>query len=309
MPSPIPGASYGYWDVGDVIKEDVLQIIYQITPEDTPFFNMIGDSVAKSPLHHWLRRSLTARSAANAVQEGTDYNAGSSFLDTVLPSREFNICQIVRKLPRVTKSFQASETHGITDLMADQIEARATEWKYDTESSLLLGTLASGTSSTSSPRAMDGFHNIPPSNGSAFTSQVSVTETLFNDLLQDIWTRGGRAQDVLCGGYIKRRISGFTDSATKFFMSDDKKVVNTIGVYESDFHTTQIHLSRDVPAAGGTHALYAFDRSFFAKAWLRKPTIERLPQLGDDHRAVIIGELCLEWGDQSAAGFFTTMSG
>lgn len=300
--------TWGKWS-GDVIREDVLDIIYQITPEDTPFFNMIGDSRATDILHQWPRRSLTTR-ADNAQEEGHEFNINASFFAAaVLPVRVSNLTQIFRKLPRVTESFQATQVIGISDLMADQIQQRSVEFKTDVEHALLRGSINSGSSATGTARRLRGFHNMNPSNGTDLTSNASFTETLFNLLLEDIWADGGRAQDVLVNGYMKRRISSFTDSATKFFMADDRKVINTIGVYESDFFTTQIHLCRDCRNAAGDYDLYAFDRSFFAKAWLRTPKVERLPRMGDDVRAVVIAELTLEYGDQAAAGFITDAQG
>ena len=51
------------------VAEDVTQIIYQITPEDTPFYNMIADRSSGSPKHEWQTRDLTTRSD-NATVEG-----------------------------------------------------------------------------------------------------------------------------------------------------------------------------------------------------------------------------------------------
>lgn len=286
---------------GGPLREDVLDVIFQITPEDTPFYNMIGDTSASNPVHQWPIRSLTTR-ADNAVQEGAAYSG--NFQDLVLPSRVTNLTQILRKLPRVVDTFQASTTIGVSDLMADQISQRAVEWKTDVEHALLRGSLVSGTSADGTARRMNGFFPAVTTNSFDYGSQGTFTETMLNNMFEAIWNSGGRAQDVLVNGTLKRRISQFTDSATKFFMSDDRRVVNTIGVYESDFHVTNIHLSRDIRQGAGTFDLYALDRSFFNKAWLRTPQIRRLPETSDAQEAVIIGELTLEFGNQAAAGKF-----
>ena len=297
------GTSYGQ-TVGGPIREDVLDLIFQITPEDTPFFNLIGDADASNVVHQWPIRSLTTRQD-NAVQEGEEF--AGNFQDLILPTRVTNLTQILRKLPRVTETMQAVNTIGISDLMADQISQRAVEWKTDVEHALLRGSLVSGTSADGTARRMNGFHNAIANNRFDYQTTGTFGEQTFNNLMEEIWNDGGRAQDVLVNARLKRTISTFTDSATKFFMAEDRRVTNTIGVYESDFHVTNIHLSRDIPqviTAGqtGLFTLFALDRSFFAKAWLRTPVIERLPKTGDAETAVVIGECTLEFGNEDAAG-------
>ena len=293
------GTSYARWS-GDVIREDVLDEIYQITPEDTPFFNMIGDSKAIDPLHQWPIRDLSTRQD-NANQEGAEF-LDSSYQDMVLPARVSNLTQIFRKLPKVTETMQAVRVIGIGDLMADQIQQRAVEFKTDIEHALLRGSMNSGSSADATARRLAGFFNAIQTNQSDYASQNTLLENGLNALFQDIWADGGRAQDVLVNGHMKRVLSAFTGGATKFIMSEDKKLVRTVGVYESDFHTTMIHLSRDVLQSDGTNALFAFDRSFFAKAWLRTPKIMRMPKTGDSEKASIIAELTLEFGNMNAAG-------
>ena len=294
-----------FWS-GAEIREDVLDVIYQITPEDTPFFNLIGDSVAMNPLHQWPVRSIAGR-AHNAVHEGAAF--AGSFQDANVPTRVSNITQIPRKLPSTTRTQQSVRTIGVSDLMADQIEQRSVEFKMDIETALLRGSLASGATDGATVRQMGGFHNVITTNAADYAAATSFDEQQFNDLMETIWSAGGRAQDVLVGSKLKRRISSFTDSATKYFLADDRRVTNTIGVYESDFHVTNIHLSRDLRNADGDYDIYAFDRSFFAKAWLDQPIIERLPKTTDGEQALVIAELTLEYGNEAAGGLYTDLGG
>jgi hypothetical protein len=290
---------------GAWVREDVLDVIYQITPEDTPFFNMIGDASATNPAHQWPIRSLGARNTRNAQSEGSSDFTIADFNDLNVPTREVNYTQIFRKLPRVTGTGEAVNAVAISDLMADQIQLRSVEFKYEIEHALLRGTLVTGPATTgdTTARAMAGFHNYVTTNASDLDSETTLTEAFFNDMLQVIWEAGGRAQDCLANGGIKRRISQFVGSATKFLQSEDRKVYNTIGIYESDFHTTMIHLSRDVLTGTNDNYYYLFDRSFFAKAWLRRPNVQRLAKVGDDERAMVIAEVTLETGNEAAAAW------
>ena len=278
------------------IKEDVLQVIFQITPEDTPFFNAIGDSTANSPKHEWQTRDLTTRQD-NAQVEGNTY----TFVEPVTPDRVDNLTQIIAKFPRVSNTSQASSRHAIKDMMADQIEQRMVEWKTDTEHALLRGTSASGNASDSA-RRMDGLIQIISTNATTLSGGTTLTEVRLNDLLQDIWDAGGKPRDILVNGFLKRRISSFSESDTKFQQQEARRVVNTISVYESDFAVLNVALSRDMPAGSDINTLVAFDRDMFAKAWLRSPMTKRVADTADSVDAVIIGELTLEFGNEAAAG-------
>ncbi len=280
------------------LKEDVLQIIAQITPEETPFYDMIGDSTANSPKHEWLVRDLTTRSD-NAVVEGATF----TFAAPALPSRVSNFTQIVRKDVRITGTHQATTQHAIADLAADQTELRMTEWKTDVEHALLRGSSASGNASNVA-RRMTGLLNAISTNATTAASGTSLTEDMLNGLLEDIWNSGGKARDGLVNGRLKRLISAFTGGSTKNFEADTKRVINTIEVYESDFGVISVQLSRDMLSGTNNNAIALIDRDRFAKAWLRRPFVERAPKVADSIDIVILGELTLEYENEAAAGVY-----
>jgi len=280
------------------IAEDVSNIIYQITPEDTPFYNMISDSKSDSAKHEWQVRTLSTRSD-NATVEGASY----TFAAPVLPTRVENLTQIVKKDVRISGSSQAMARYAINDLVSDQMEQRMIEWKTDTEHALLRGSDASGNASDTA-RRMNGLLNAVTTNVSS-VSGVTITETIFNDLLQDVWDSGGKTRDVLCHGYLKRRISSYVGNATKNFDQGEKRVTNIVSIYDSDFSTVSVQTSRDMPNSAGEHTLAVIDRDLFAKAWLRPVVTKRVAETADSIDIVILGELTLEFGNEAAAGIRT----
>lgn len=278
------------------IAEDVTQIIYQITPEDTPFYNMISDRKSSSPKHEWQIRSLTTRQD-NAVVEGASY----TFAAPVAPTRAENLTQIIRQDVRISGTSQATARHAISDLVSDQMEQKMIMWKTDAEHALLRGSDASGNASDTA-RRMNGLLNAVSTNTTS-VSGVTITETLFNDLLQDVWDAGGKPRDVLCHGYLKRRISSFVGNATKNFDQGEKRVTNVIGIYDSDFSTVAVQTSRDMPNTAGLHTIACIDRDLFAKAWLRPVVSKRVAETADSIDLVVLGELTLEFGNEAAAGW------
>jgi hypothetical protein len=298
-----PGAGIGAHYGDTSIAEDVTDIIYQITPEDTPFFNSTGDTQSRGVVHEWQVRDISTRNA-NAHGEGFTYSFTTAM---ELPSRVTNLTQIMEKDVRVSETEIAVNHYAIGNLFADQMQIRMVEYKTDHERALLQGTLATG-SATDAARSFQGFVAAIGSNASTYTNGIgtaTMTETLFNDAIQQAWDIGGEPQDCFVGGRAKRFISSFTDNLTRFIPADQQRQVNTISLYESDFFPVRVHLSRDVlnqnilSTYTGHQFIFA-DLTMIKKAWLRRPSSSRVPKTADSADGVIVCESTLEWGNASA---------
>ena len=57
------------------IREQLSDIIYNISPTDTPMFSSMGKGKATNTQFKWLTDSLAAASAANHQVDGDDYTA------------------------------------------------------------------------------------------------------------------------------------------------------------------------------------------------------------------------------------------
>ena len=298
----------------NMLKEDVLQIIFQLTPTDTPFFNQIGEGGVTQPTHEWQKRSLTTRQP-NMNTEG----AAFTFVDPIVADREANFTQIFRKTIRVSGTAQATALHGVNNVYEDQVAQRMKEFKTDMEHALLLGS-RSASGNTAVTRAFDGLiYALSRSSLWSRSSTTTLNEVGMNDLFETIWNNGTEATDLLVGTALKRRINGFSGlvqipdfgSATAGVRinrnQSDFRLVNTISVYETDFANVRIHISRDLgtAAAGLNNSLFmiAYDRSMYKKAFLRRPFVERLPRIADSDDGYILGEVTLEYGHPNAGGW------
>lgn len=298
-----PGGGIGtHYDnaPGGSIVEDVTDVIFQITPEDTPFFEISGEARGIAITHEWQERSLTTRQD-NAKPEGFSYDFT---LSQTLPSRVSNIMQIIGKEIRVSASHQAVSHYAITDLFADQMQQRMTELKTDVEHTLIRGTLASG-NATDASRRMYGFlqaiSNFASTTYTDYTATVTLTETLLNQWIETSWGVGGEPRDAIMHGRLKRNVSSFSAEGTRFVPHDSGRVVNTISFYESDFFPVQLHLSRDMPtSASSGHDLVLVDRTMLRKAFLRPFVAEMVPKTADSVDGAITTELTLEWGNADA---------
>ena len=76
------------------IREDLANVIYNISPEETPFMSNIGRENVKNTYFEWQTDSLAAASTTNAQIEGDDVSAYDSTSATV---RLGNYTQVSRK--------------------------------------------------------------------------------------------------------------------------------------------------------------------------------------------------------------------
>jgi len=295
---------FGTISYGDTSRrEDLIDIIGNISPTDTPFVSGLPVKSATNTLHEWLTDSLAAR-AANAQIEGL----GATIKDTLsTPTRVVNVTQIIRKDGMVSDTQKAIDHAGFNDIMAYQVAKKTKEWKNDLEYNSILSTIDTGQSGGA--RAMRGMISFISTNTSAMSS-AALSETIYNDLLEVCWAAGGNPDEVYVGGFLKRKISDFTAGSTKNVQAADKRLVRAVDVYESDFGMQKVFLCRDLNSTGASTAtLAAVDSQYWALAYLRKPQYTALPDDGGDRsRFKIIGEVTLECHAEAANGKITGLA-
>jgi hypothetical protein len=288
--------------------EDVLDELYEITPTSTPFYNFIGDGKASSIWQDWSKRALLVRKA-NAAIEGRIYAQGD-FEATQLGTRLSNWCQIFARLPRVTGTEEAMDPVGIGNLLADQIQFHQVGLKTDIEHALIRGTLQSAGTGITAPRTLKGAIKAA-ANTTHFATDATFRESHFNDVHERGWDRGAMMRDCLVSGRVKRWISGFTASSTKYVFHSDKSRVNAVDVYESDFYLTRIHLSHDMAVSDTApnirRGMLFFDRDNYKKAWLRRPRRRPIPLPSDGTEVELLAECTLRYGHDAAGAYISAI--
>ena len=61
------------------MREDLSDVIYNISPTDTPIMSSIGKTSATAVYHEWQTDSLSAATTANAAVEGRSSCRSSSY--------------------------------------------------------------------------------------------------------------------------------------------------------------------------------------------------------------------------------------
>lgn len=284
------------------MREDLLAILQNISPTETQLVSGLGTSNASAIRHETLVDTLNAVKT-NAQIEG----AAATFNTLTNPVRVFNYCQIFKQGFKVSDTERAVNTAAFNDRYQYEATKALKLIKNDIEYALMRGSLASG-SGTDVARQLRGVKNSL----SLVTSQstVSLSEKILNDLFQLVWDNTGIQVNAVYGDmYIKRKVSGFTAGATKYFTQDDRRLINAIDVYQADAASMVKLFPHRYSTIAGTdagHAVVGLNEDFFKLAYLRKPAVTQLAKVGDSTDGNIVLEATLEVQHYNA-GFWSDM--
>ncbi len=274
-------------------REDLLDIVADLTPDDTPLATMLKTSTAKDTVHQWLEDYITPPTSVSFAAEG----AGATYTALTQPSRIINVTAILTETFRVSGTEQAVTPAG-GDPMDYQAGKALRTWKMKEEYAIVNGALSSGVSGTAA--SMAGLINVITTLYTARNSGTSLSETEFQDMHQDSWTQGGTDNSfdlVLVPFGLKRKIDGFTAGATKYVDQSDKKLTQPVAIYETSAGVARIMQHRYVPSAAATPGprFLGLKEDKFRVAFLRKPFKEMLAKDGDRENGQIVGEFTLEY--------------
>ena len=120
--------TYSTYDaVGE--REDLSNVIYNISPTDTPFMSAIAKAKASFTNHEWQKDSLAAASGTNAAIEGNEV----TFAAPSATTRLGNYSQIAVKSVIVSGTLEATNKAGRNNELAYQISKASKELKRDME--------------------------------------------------------------------------------------------------------------------------------------------------------------------------------
>lgn len=299
-------AQTSYSTIGN--REDLSDVIYNISPIECPFLTGVPKTKADAVLHEWQTEALAAASGSNAVLEGDEATTDAFSATTRLS----NTCQISDKVPRVTGTQQAVRSAGRRNEMAHQVVKRSLELRRDMET-ILLQNQAEATGDATNARnlgSIGAWIDTNTDNGSSGSDgslgntartdgdQRALTEALLAGVLQAVWTSGGDPDCVMVGAFNKRKISTFTGNATRMKAAEDGRLQASISVYESDWGELDIIPNRFMRARD----LLVLQLDMWAVAYLRTLKLHDLAKTGDTERKQLIVEYTLESRNEAASG-------
>ncbi len=298
---------------GKGIRENLADVIYNISPVDTPFMNNIGRDTASNTYFEWQTDALAAVDTANAAVEGDDAPGVAATATTRLG----NYTQISRKMVTISGTMEAVNKAGRRSELAYQLAKRGAELKRDMEA-ILVGPQAAVAGSDSVARKTAGFEAFVqgatvantlrgtggldptlsgttsgfPNAGPTDGTQRAFTEALLKAGLQVVWNAGGDTDIVMVGAGNKQVASGFTGIATRFRDVPAGKQAQIIGaadVYVSAFGSHKIELSRYIMAA----SIFGLQEDGWQVDYLRPFQTLPIATIGDAEREMLLAEWTL----------------
>lgn len=290
------------------IRENLSDIIYRISPEETPFVSNIGKEDVEQPFYEWQNDAL-ASAGTNTALEGDDIAAFPAVTPT---TRLGNYCQISRKLVLVSGTQDRVKKAGRKSELAYQTSLRAAELKRDIEftatqnqagvagasatarqtaglesflrTNVSLG--ATGVNSTLSGGTA-GFPNSVRTDGTA----RAWSEALLKTVMASVYTSGGKPSMLMVGVTQKQNTSAFAGIAVNRYELKQPGmgvVIGAVEVYVSDYGKLQI-----VPNRFQRNKTAFFVQPEYASiATLRPFTMIPLAKTGDAEKRLLL----VEWG-------------
>lgn len=292
------------------IREDLSDVIHDISPSETPFYSSIAKVTASNTYHEWQTDALRS-SAANAHVEGDDTAAEAR----TATSRLGNYTQIFKNAVSVPDTDSGLKKAGRAAEMAYQILKVAKEQKLDIEKALFDNNArVAGNSSTA--RELAGAPAWLITNTSFGTGGADATgdgtdartdgtqevfsQTRFDTVMQSIWESGGRPDVVYLSAFQMNKALGFTgnNNQRSQVQAGDEKVIKSLAVYVTPWGTVEFMPTRE----NRSRDVFIMQKDMWAVGVLRPTKNTELAKTGDSTRRQVVTELTLVCKNEAANG-------
>jgi hypothetical protein len=295
------------------IREDLSNVIYNITPDDTPFYSACKKIEAKNTKHDWQTDTLRS-SGTNAHIEGDDTTA----LQRTATVRLDNQTQIFKDAVTISDTDEGVDKAGRGKEMAYQLLKVAKEQKLDIEKALFANN-AKVVGDSETARELAGLGawlktnvNFQEGNSGANPTgdgtdartddgtPTSFSQTKFDDVMQSIWESGGKPDTCYLSAFQMEKALSFTgnNNQRSNVQGEAGKVVNEIVVYVTPWGSVKFVPSREMRPQD----VYIVQSDMFCVANLRPTKQTALAKTGDNEKRQVITELTLVSKNEKASG-------
>jgi hypothetical protein len=304
------------------MREDLSDVIYNISPTDTPFMSTVGKTKATAVYHEWQTDSLAA-AAANAAVEGADASTATLTATT----RVGNRTQISQKTIGVTGTLEAVDKAGRKSEKAYQLAKASSEIKRDMEFTFLSNTVQSNGTAGSTARVLGGLQTWLATNGdfgsggsagaSGTTARTNgtnrtFTETELKTVIKEVFESGGSPKILMVTPAHKQTVSAFAGIAAQRYMAPSDAPTTIIGaadIYLSDFGSVSVVPNRFMVSGNSANEVaFVLDPEYAAVAYLRPFFTNELSKNGDSDRTQLLVEYTLEVKNEAAHGIIADLS-
>ena len=300
-------------------REDLSDVIYNISPTETPFMSSIGKTKATAVYHEWQTDSLAAATTANAAVEGADASDA-----TLSPTTRLgNYTQILQKTIKVSGTLDTVNKAGRKSEKAYQLAKASQEIKRDLETIMLANQGRDAGSSNSTARKMGSLLSWITTNTSVGSggsdpttigvstrtdgTQRTFTEALLKTVVASVFDSGGSPSVLMVGSAGKQKVSSFAGiGATRFNVTGAKPstIIGAADIYVSDFGNISVVPNRFMR----TRDALVIDPEYAALAYLRPFQTNELAKAGDSDKTQVLVECTLEVKNEAAHGIVADLN-
>ena len=295
------------------IREDLQDVIYNVDPEETPFYTASAKLRATNTLHEWQTDSLRD-SADNAHIEGDDTIAEARAVTTRLG----NYTQIFKNAVTVPGTDQGLNKAGRAREMAYQVLKVAKEQKLDIEKALFANNARNAGSSVAARRLagapawlttntdfQSGNSGADPTGDGTNArtddgTPTAFSQTKFDNVMQQIWTSGGKPDSVYLSAFQMNIALGFTgnNNQRSNITAEAEKVIKHMAVYVTPWGTVEFKPTRE----NRGRDVFIMQDDMWAVGILRPTRNTELAKTGDNEKRQVITELTLICKNEKASG-------
>ena len=292
------------------IREDLSNVIHNISPEETPFYSKAAKKAAKNTLVEWQTDSLRA-SAVNAHIEGDATTAEARAATTRLG----NYTQIFKNAVVVSDSDDNVDNAGRAKEIAYQTLKIAKEQKLDIEKALFANNArAAGNSTTARELAgapawlttntVAGAGGADPTGDGTDArtdgTQAAFSQANFDTVMQSIWVAGGKPDTVYLSAFQMNVALGFTgnNNQRSSVQAGDERVVKSLAVYVTPWGSVEFMPSRE----NRSRDVFVMQDDMWEVASLRGTKNVALAKTGDNTTRQVVTELTLCAKNEASCG-------
>ena len=299
------------------IREDLSDIITNVSPEETPFFTKSRKTTASNTLVEWQTDALRS-SAANAHIEGNDTTADAMTATTRLNNRT----QIFKNAVTVPDTDEGLDKAGRAQEIAYQTLKIAKEQKLDIEKALFDNNAkVAGNSTTArelagAPAWMTSNITNTGTSGANPTgdgtdartdgTQTAFTQADFDSCMQSIWENGGNPDTVYLSAFQMNVALDFTgnNNQRSAVQAGDERVIKSLAVYVTPWGTIEFIPSRE----NRSRDVFIMQDDMWEVATLRPTKNIELAKTGDATKRQVVTELTLCAKNEAANGMVVDCS-
>ena len=308
-----PANTFDSYDSVNSIREDIMDDVVNITPEDTPAYSSMKKVSASNTNVEFMTDTLRS-SGANAHIEG-DATAGSARVASV-------------RLSNQTQIFKDSVVVPDTDIGLDRVGKRkqlalqtlkiAAEQKLDIELAIFANN-AKVVGNATTAREMAGIpawlktnvNFVSASSGANPTGDgtdartdsgapTAFSQVKFDAVMQSMWEEGGKPNTCYLSAFQMNKALAFTGNNNQRanVTGADERVINSLAIYLTPWGQVKFQPSRE----NRSRDVFIMQDDMWNVAVLRPTKSTALAKTGDNTQRQVVTELTLICKNEKASG-------